>query len=437
MKALVLLTISICYSQNYTLEKAVEIALQNKETLKASALDLNSSKQEIKSSYSGILPSLRASTSMSEARFPEQTVGFNQSSGEILSDVSSITSASSNISIYQNLYDGGVWWNNIRLAKNNYKISEQFNRQIKTNIIRNVHFAYFNYLKAMQLLSVARSNLMSSQQQLALVEQKFNLGSAKKTDLLKAKVRFGQARVDLISNDASLKSAYRNLKNAMGLINTNDEFSISDVERPLEIIPEFETGFELIQKFNPSIKAKQYQIVAAKIGTKIAKGSRMPNISISASAFGTAESISDAVSNSYGDNQRTNTSLSISLPLYSGNTISTQIQKAKLTVNIQESEYLTQLEDLSVQLKDLIDQLQNFSEIIPINETVLESAEEDLKLSQVRYSQGSTTILEVLNAQVSVVQAKSSLVRSKYDAFIQQANLKALLGTLDVEQENN
>ena len=437
MKALVLLTISICYSQNYTLEKAVEIALQNKETLKASALDLRSSKQDIKSSYSGILPSLRASTSTTESRFPEQTVGFNQSSGELLSDVSSITSASSNISINQNIYDGGVWWNNIRLAKNNYKISEQFNRQIKTNIIRNVHFAYFNYLKAMQLLGVARSNLMSSQQQLALVEQKFDLGSAKKTDLLKAKVRFGQARVDLISNDASLKSAYRNLKNAMGLINTNDEFSISDVEKPLEIIPEFETGFELIQKFNPSIKAKQYQIVAAKIGTKIAKGSRMPNISISASAFGTAESISDAVSNSYGDNQRTNTSLSISLPLYSGNTISTRIQKAKLTVNIQESEYLTQLEDLSVQLKDLIDQLQNFSEIIPINETVLESAEEDLKLSQVRYSQGSTTILEVLNAQVSVVQAKSSLVRSKYDAFIQQANLKALLGTLDVEQENN
>ena len=437
MKTLVFLAISICYSQNYTLEKAVEIALQNKEALKASALDLRSSKQDIKSSYSGILPSLRASTTMTESRFPEQTVGFNQSSGEILSDVSSITSASSNISINQNIYDGGVWWNNIRLAKNNYKISEQFNRQIKTNIIRNVHFAYFNYLKAMQLLGVARSNLMSSQQQLALVEQKFDLGSAKKTDLLKAKVRFGQARVDLISNDASLKSAYRNLKNAMGLINTNDEFSISDVERPLEIIPEFETGFELIQKFNPSIKAKQYQIVAAKIGTKIAKGSRMPNISISASAFGTAESISDAVSNSYGDNQRTNNSLSISLPLYSGNTISTRIQKAKLTVNKQESEYLTQLEDLSVQLKDLIDQLQNFSEIIPINETVLESAEEDLKLSQVRYSQGSTTILEVLNAQVSVVQAKSSLVRSKYDAFIQQANLKALLGTLDVEQENN
>ena len=437
MKAFVLIAISICYSQNYTLDQAVDIALQNKEALKASALDLRSSKQDIKSSYGGILPSVRVTGGVTESQFPRQSVGFNQSSGEILSDVSSITSASSNVTVNQTIYDGGVWWNNIRLAKNNYKVSEEFNRQIKTNIIRNVHFAYFNYLKAMQLLGVARSNLMSSQQQLTLVQQQFDLGSAKKTDLLKAEVRFGQARVDVISNDASVKSAYRDLKNSMGVARINDDFTISEVEKPLEIIPEFETGFELLQKFNPSVKAKQYQIVTAKLSTKIAKGSRMPNISISASAFGTAESLSEAVSNSYGDNQRTNTSLSISLPLYSGNTISARIQKAKIAVNKQESEYLTQLEDLSVQLKDLIDQLQNFNEIIPINETVLESAEEDLKLSQVRYSQGSTTILEVLNAQVSVVQAKSSLVRSKYDAFIQQANLKALLGTLDNEQKNN
>ena len=437
MKAFVLIAISICYSQNYTLDQAVDIALQNKEALKASALDLRSSKQDIKSSYSGILPFVRVSGGVTESQFPRQSVGFNQSSGEILSDVSSITSASSNVTVNQTIYDGGVWWNNIRLAKNNYKVSEEFNRQIKTNIIRNVHFAYFNYLKAMQLLDVARSNLMSSQQQLTLVQQQFDLGSAKKTDLLKAEVRFGQARVDVITNDASVNSAYRDLKNSMGVTRINDDFTISEVEKPLEIIPEFETGFELLQKFNPSVKAKQYQIVTAKLSTKIAKGSRMPNISISASAFGTAESLSEAVSNSYGDNQRTNTSLSISLPLYSGNTISARIQKAKIAVNKQESEYLTQLEDLSVQLKDLIDQLQNFNEIIPINETVLESAEEDLKLSQVRYSQGSTTILEVLNAQVSVVQAKSSLVRSKYDAFIQQANLKALLGTLDNEQKNN
>ena len=436
MKFIIFITISFCYAQNYSLEQAVEVALQNKEALKASALELNASKQDIRSSYSGILPSVRITGSTTESTFPEQAIGFNQSSGEILNNVSSITSASSSFSITQNIYDGGIWWNNIRLAKNNFRITEQYDRQIKTNIIRNVHFAYFNYLKAIQLLDVSRSNLMSSQQQLTLVQQQYDLGSAKKTDLLKAEVRFGQARIDVITNDASVKSAYRNLKNAMGLINSDQDFTIEEVEKPLELIPEFETGFELVQKFNPSVKAKQYQIMSAKLNTKLARGSRLPVISLSASSSGADENLGDAISNSYGDKQRTNASLSISIPIYTGNSISSRIQKAKISVDKQESEYLTQLEDLSVQLEDYLDQLNNYIEVIPINETVLESAEEDLKLSQVRYSQGSTTILEVLNAQVSVVQARSSLVRSKYDAFIQQANLKALLGTLASEQNN-
>ena len=88
---------------------------------------------------------------------------------------------------------------------------------------------------------------------------------------------------------------------------------------------------------------------------------------------------------------------------------------------------------MSVQLRYTIDRLKNYEEIIPINETVLESAEEDLKLAQVRYAQGSTTILEVLDSQVSVQQAKSSLISSKYDAYIEQTNIKALLGSLDLE----
>ena len=395
-------------------------------------MDLESSRQSVKGSYSSILPSVRFSGNMNESRFPTQTGGYNQTTGEITLDkISSQISASSAISISQNIYDGGVWWNSIRQAKNNYKIAEEFDRQIKSNIIRNVHTNYFNYLKASQLLDVARSNLMSSQQQLALAQQKYELGSAKKTDLLKAEVRFGQARVDVVNNDAGLQNAYLSLKNAMGLIGKDVDFSIKEVESPLDIVPEFETGFELVQKFNPSVKAKQYQISAAELGEKIAKGSRLPIISANASMSGTADNIGDAISNSSNEQQRVNTGLSISIPIFSGNSISTRIQKAKIAVDKQESEYLTQLQDLSVQLQISIDQLNNYQEIIPINETVLVSAEEDLKLAQVRYSQGSTTILEVLDAQVSVVRARSSLIRTKYDAYIQQANLKALLGTLD------
>jgi outer membrane protein TolC len=75
--------------------------------------------------------------------------------------------------------------------------------------------------------------------------------------------------------------------------------------------------------------------------------------------------------------------------------------------------------------------LNNYEELIPIQEEVLLSAEEDLKLAQQKYELGSANILELLDAQLAVIQASSSLVGTKYDAAIQLASLDNLIGTLD------
>ena len=49
-------------------------------------MDLESSRQGVKGSYSSILPSVRFSGNMSESRFPTQTGGYNQTTGEITLD---------------------------------------------------------------------------------------------------------------------------------------------------------------------------------------------------------------------------------------------------------------------------------------------------------------------------------------------------------------
>ena len=58
-----------------------------------------------------------------------------------------------------------------------------------------------------------------------------------------------------------------------------------------------------------------------------------------------------------------------------------------------------------------------------------------MRLAQQKYELGSASILELLNAQLGLIQASSSLVRTKYDAAIQVANLDDLLGTLDKKYE--
>jgi outer membrane protein TolC len=123
--------------------------------------------------------------------------------------------------------------------------------------------------------------------------------------------------------------------------------------------------------------------------------------------------------------------LSLSIPIFTGYNLSTRQQQAELNVRKQQYNYLTQKHDLMVQMENLINILGNYQELIPISEQVLASAEEDLKLVQERYKLGSTTILEVLDAQVSVSRARSSLVSTKYNARTQEAQLRAILGILD------
>ena len=52
-------------------------------------------------------------------------------------------------------------------------------------------------------------------------------------------------------------------------------------------------------------------------------------------------------------------------------------------------------------------------------------------MAEQKYELGSADILELLDAQLAVIQASSSLVTTKYDAAIQMATLDNIIGTLD------
>jgi outer membrane protein TolC len=123
----------------------------------------------------------------------------------------------------------------------------------------------------------------------------------------------------------------------------------------------------------------------------------------------------------------------LTLPIYSGNTLSLNEQKIKLSIRQAENNYITLINDLRVQAELIKELLNNYAEIIPLNESVVESSKEDLKLVTKRYALGSATILEVLDAQVSLTRSNSSLINVIYDARIKEFSLDALIGLLDTK----
>ena len=156
----------------------------------------------------------------------------------------------------------------------------------------------------------------------------------------------------------------------------------------------------------------------------------MPFINSSVNYSANGEN-SEKLISSLQDDWSLGLNLSFSFPIYSGNSLLMQQQQASINKQRSEYDYITLLNDLRVQAELIREILTNYVEIIPINKEIVISAEEDLKLVTERYSLGSATILEVLDAQVSLMRSKSSLINTIHDARIQEASLNALLGVLD------
>ena len=420
--SVILFTSAFVHGQVYTLDQCIELALRNKETVKNAVLDVKSAQYGKRGALSNILPTLGAGVGWSQSNFNERT---SYATGTKYSSTSYSTRG---LRLTQTIYDGGAWWNSIASAGNNYQISQQFERQTNINVVYNVFQAYYNLLKSQQLLDVARMNLMLANQQVELVTNQFEIGAAAKTDLLKVNVLKGQAQVQVITRDAEQLNALRELRNAIGLMGKKDPLMIDEgIEQPV-IVPDVVQAFEEMEQNNPSLKAKKGQIQGAVLNHKIIRGSHLPNLSMSYNYGYQSADVTGLVAE---DDWNTSLSFDLAVPLFTGFDLSTRTQQARLSITKEENEYITQLHDLRVQLENLLETLRNYQDMIPINEEVLASAEEDLRLVQVQYALGSVTILEVLDAQLSVTQARSSLVSIKYDAQIQAAALKALMGTLD------
>jgi len=430
------LFLSLVFAQGYDLNECIQIALDGKKTLMSAELGVSSAEKGLTRSYSGLLPSLSASTSTGRTQYPEResiSYDFDNLSG--LSDTtvtSHYDNMSAGISLNQTLYDGGRSWNQVKQAKSQLEISKLNQRSTKIQVIQNVIKSYYGLLQAQKLLNVSEKNLEMSEQQISLVKKQFDLGVVRKTDLLKAEVSVGQARVDVLNRKANLENARRVLFNDMGLQDFGQSITAIDNEWLAASIPTSADIIELLKTRNPSLLISQAQINLGDLNYKISKGLRLPSLNSSVNYSANGENSEELVE-AIKDDWSLGMNVTLSIPIYTGNNLSIQQQQAKLSRQQSEYDYTTLLNNLRVQAELIRKSLNNYAEIIPLNKAIVASAQEDLKFVRERYSLGSATILEVLDAQVSLIRSNSTLINTIHDARMQEASLKALLGTLDLD----
>ncbi len=161
---------SFAQDEKLSLDDCIQIALENNSQLRISKYQRESVEKDVLGSYSGILPQVNFEAGYRKTQQGESRYIGGVDAGYTVAEGSS-KSFSGDITLYQNIFDGGRWWNTIKQAKINdeaqaYSYQSQFN-----SIVGLVQERYYVLLKEEKLLEVYKLATQRSKSQLEKTEK--------------------------------------------------------------------------------------------------------------------------------------------------------------------------------------------------------------------------------------------------------------------------
>jgi len=396
----------------HTLDECVGIALANNTTLARSEASLAGAKADAMSSWSGVLP--RASAGLSHSDRTTVAGGGETTTSGI----------SGSVSVSQTLFDGSAFAS-ISRAGHSRASAEASLDATRREVVLGVRRAYYGLLKSVQLRDVQLEALELAKEQLRKTESLFDLGSASRSDLLKAQVQVAQEELSLISAEKTAATARAALCYAIGIGVTTEIEAVdpSVAESP----PPSEFDLDEAVSRRPDVRAQEEAVTAAHRSLLAAKAGRWPDLSLSLQ-YARSEDSFDAFFDGLSDDYSRTVSLSLSLPIFDG--LATTAGIARATASLRSSELALQdtrqsaAYEIETARLSLAEQLSR----VAAAETALARAEEDLRISEERFRLRSASMLELIDARVAYSRARANVVQARYDHETAAAELVTALG---------
>ena len=397
----------------YTLDECIETALASSTTLARAEAGLAGARADVMSSWSGVLPRVSAGLSRSE-QLQVTPDGEGTSAG-----------VSGSLSLSQTLFNASTFAS-ISGAGHSRAASEASLEATRRGVVLGVRSAYYTLLKSVQLMEVQREALDLAKEQLRKTESLFDLGSASRSDLLKAQVQVAQEELAVITAEKTAATARAALCYAIGIDVTTE---IEAVDPPAGDADEVSLEFDIEEAVarRPDIRAEEESLTAARRSLFAAKAARWPDLSLGVQYSrqqDTFDEFFDGMSDEYGRS----VSVSLSLPIFDGLSTTAGIARAKAALRSQElalrDAKLSAAYDIETARLSVVEQRSR----VTAAETALANAEEDLKVSEERFRLRSASMLELIDARVAYSRARADLVQARYDRESAMAELKTALG---------
>lgn len=416
-----------------TLEEAIQLALENNYQLKQSLNNLDLAEYQTQSAKADFLPSLSANFNGARGvgrQFIEEELAFEDRTTYRLN-------GGLNASI--DIFSGFRNIANLRATEANELSQEEFYQRLRETITFDTASRYLNVMVNQELLRIAESNLEASSSQLEQIEAQVEVGSRPTVDLYNQEAIVANDELAVIQQQNALSVSKAQLIRIM------QEETIEDVEVSMEEVDEanlFPSEYSLNEMLEVAlqnrsdIRAQEYEIEVNRQDIRIARANSLPSLSasagISSAYFRDASSLNVPFSDQFFD-QRISRSfgINLSIPIFNNLNNRTNLQSSQIQLRNSQLELQNIRFQVSEEVRQAYNDYQSLVQELESTEKALIAAERAFETEQQRYEVGSTTLIELNQANANFVSAQSERVQTIYNFIFQEKLLDYFIGQLD------
>jgi len=296
------------------------------------------------------------------------------------------------------------------------------------NVLNEVAVNFYTYIGGKALVIADETNLEEAQTSLEAAELRLEAGVGTLPDVLQARATLAQIQLNFVEDRGDVEIFRGNLATSVGWpANTDFDVSKQVGELPLEALRDNVNDLiDIGMKNRPALAAVQASVREKEAELREAKSEFSPDISATAQVFRFWVR-PDGESSEYFTNYLLGVQLQV--PIFQGFTLinavrqaSAELESARASLRLQEQIVIDEIWNSYYKFRTAVQSVE-------AADVLLVSSIESYDASLTRFRSGVGDIIELLNAQTTLAEARAELVQNTTDVFTSYANLINAMGT--------
>lgn len=425
LPALLAAMVSSAQDTLLTLDRAIELALQNNFDIRIARNVREKAANNSSAGEAGMLPRVDANGSF------VKTVGDAKqelaNGSEVARDNAESDNLNANVALTWTVFDGMKMFATRRRLEEQAASGDQSLKIQVENTTSEVITAYFGVVQRQQLLRSLGRQIAVADEVVSINERKLANGSGSKVELLTAKTGRNALLSDRLSTQAALDRAKVDLRDLLAM-DVGTAYAVEDT-----VIIGYDPSLEQLRQEsgarNSTLLLYDRERRIAELGLKERKASHLPVVNLTG-AYQFTRATSNASFILLNQVQGYNYGVTATVPLFNGFRNSTQVKNAKIDLLNAQIGYDRAVHELSADVLNAYRDFQSAKGLLTLEEENIVAARELLDIARERYRVGASNIIEMKDAQATYGQSVRRLASARNAAKLRETELRKLAGAL-------